>query len=411
MTSYTRVQFIGYALPTTPLMTGMVGTSPGSFAEGRYVGMAHGNPDIDARIELTMSAVEQTVRSGAVDGSPSTLKIFVMPEFAFRGVRGAYDNNPPEIDAFTYFRTAIAKRVAVPAYEGWLFVFGTIVEATNYVRGNDPGRDRAARIRENLAMALGDAWQYAESQNDTEFANFLDATLRDYTNYCRAKPIYEVSDKSYVVAGGAADATYPEGLTVEKKFISNEDFVLNLISRGFCGDQCAYPPIKEQDGEDKETAFDDLSIFTIKGIKFGVEVCLDHARARLRTNRLPENEVVQIHLVPSCGMQLVDASIIAGAGGLVFNCDGQYDATIPGLQPDATTSVWTVTASNRAHSQLTEVVTPAIGKDLTAGNAVLKKPAATVTTVPIQDPGAAAIYAYGPGEVHVYTAVPIPPAA
>lgn len=403
---YSQVQFIGYAIPSVPLSLGSIGIGYGSFAEGRYIGIEPVTADLDARIALAMSAIEQTVKSGAVDQSPSTLKIFVMPEFTFRGKRGAYDNDPPNIDAFAYFRTEIAKRVT--AYDGWLFVFGTIIEATNYVRGTDQQRDEQVRVRENVAMALADAWQHSQKANDDKLANNIDGMLDEFTTYCRLNPVYEVTNRSYVVPGGPAGAAYPEGLSVEKRFISNEDFVLNATATGFGGDECAYPPIAENNGEDKQTAFDDLCIFTIDGIKIGVEICLDHASARLRQNRIPDTELVQIHIVPSCGMQLLDSSLIAGPGGLGFNCDGQYATPMPGIQPDPAYSIWSGTADGRAHTHLAQVVTPcSSGKDGTG--AVSKSPAAKLTTVTIQNPAADAIYAYGPGEVHVYSPLPVPP--
>jgi hypothetical protein len=214
-----------------------------------------------------------------------------------------------------------------------------------------------------------------------------------------------------VVAGGSPDPTYPQGLSVEKKFISNEDFVLNLSRNTFAEEDVGYPDIDEKDGEDKQTAFDDLSIFTIGGIKFGIEVCIDHAYSRLRRNRRPDTELIQIQLVPSCGMQIKQGSIIAGKNGLVFNCDGQYDNLGASSQPNATDSVWTPTESHRAHTQLTAVVTPCIGEKPGIHDAVVTSPSVTVKQLMIKDSTASQLFAYGPGEVHVYSPLPVPPPA
>jgi hypothetical protein len=410
MATYTDVQFIGYAIPSIPRVVADIADPNGpGFVEGRYIGIDPADADIDARIDLTMNALRQTLESDAVDASATTLKIFIMPEFTFRGKRGAYNNDPPAVDYFTQFRTQFAKHVAEPVYQGWLFVFGTTVNtAGDYVPGQDPKRDLKARVREDMAMALANMWQFARAHHDPAMATFVFNTLVSYTQYCRTDPVYEITNKSYVVAGGTPDAGYAEGLSVEKKFISAEDFVLNLYSNAFAEENQAYPDIDEKNGEDKQTAFDDLSIFTIQGIKFGLEVCLDHYRARLRRNRTPDTELVQIHLIPSCGMQIAPLSVVAGAGGLVFNCDGQYDLD-PGSQPEAANSIWTGTASHRAHTQLTQVVTHCTGNDPTCNPPVLTKPNATVTTVPIDDPTAPKLFAYGAGEVHVYTPLPVPP--
>ncbi len=193
MARYTHVQFIGYAIPTIPLSVAEIGDpNTPCFVEGRYVGIDPAAADIKARIELAMTALQQTRKSGAVDRSASTLKIFVMPEFSFRGTRGAYD-----AEDFTLFRRQFAKRVGIKTYENWLFVVGTIVNtAGDYVRGRDPKRDLKARVRENLAIALADVWQYASAHHDAALATFAMNTLKAYNEYCHAHPIYEVTDKA-----------------------------------------------------------------------------------------------------------------------------------------------------------------------------------------------------------------------
>jgi len=403
---YSCVQFIGYAIPSTPLIITDIGDGP-SFMEGRYIGIEPASKDISARIALTMNAVQQTMEKGGVDRSPSTLKIFVMPEFTFRGARGAYD---AEV-YFTEFRTQFAECVVGnPDYEGWLFVVGTFVNAVgDYVRGTDPKRDLEARVREELAMALAHAWQYCSTHDDPALETIISDTLRRYTKYCHLHPIYEIADRSYVVAGGQPDPDYRDGLSIEKKFISNEDFILNIHSNAYAEEQTAYPDIDEKNGEDKQLPFDDLSIFTIRGIKFGLEVCLDHYKSRIRRNRYPDTNLVQIQLIPSCGMQIVEPSIVAGPGGYVFNCDGQYDELDAASIPGADKSIWTGTDSHRAHTHLTEVGTPCSGNDPTCNQPHLMKPDATVTKVLIEDSSASKLFAYGAGEVHIYSPLKVPP--
>lgn len=403
MASYKDVQFIGYALTTTPEVTTELGFP--SFVEGQYTGIEPPRDDIDKRVEMIMNAVQQTVKSGAVDSSPSTLKIFMLPEFTLRGPRGAYDNHPPAIDYFTYFRTELAKCVAGAEWQGWLFVVGTFVETVGYVRGNDPELDHKAVQREKVAVALAEAWSLAG--NCTAAAGKVQTAMNAFADYCRHAPLYEVTDRCYVVAGGPPGPNYPHGLSVQKKFLSNEDFVLNLYGKVVTEDQCAYPVIPEVHGEDKLEAFDDYSIFTIGGIKFGLEICLDHYNARLRTNRQPASELVQIQLIPSCGMAIQQPSVIAGPGGLVFNCDGQYGGltTVEG-------TLWSSSTVSGAHAQLTQVTTPC-ADDSPAANAVnaslAEPPASPVTTVPIDAPATPKLYAYGPGEVLIFSPLPVPP--
>lgn len=406
MAPYTDVQFIGYALTTTPAITAELGFP--LFVEGRYIGIDPPLADIDARIAMIMNALAQTVAApDAVDASPTTLKIFMMPEFPIRGPQGAYDNDPPAIDYFKYFRKELARRVADASWKDWLFVAGTFVETVGYVRKNDPELDHKAQLREKVTMALANAWANASVSCPT-VAGQLETALDAFADYCRHEPLYQVTDKCYVVAGGPPDpADYPDGLSIQKKFMSNEDFVLNLYGKSVTENQCAYPLIPEFHGEDKLQPFDDYSIFTTRGIKFGLEVCLDHYNARLRTNRLPESELVQIQLVPSCGMQIQPASVIAGPDGLVFNCDGQY-----GGMTTAEGTLWCSSTISGAHAQVAQVVTPC-GDCPPAQNAVnaqLVAPSASkVTTISIDAPDASKLYAYGAGQVLVFEPLPVPP--
>ena len=74
------------------------------------------------------------------------------------------------------------------------------------------------------------------------------------------------------------------------------------------------------------------SLFTVDGVEFGVDVCLDHAQSRLKNS----GETVHIHLIPSCGMSIIDANIAIKSNGFVFNVDGQGGNSHTKLQRDTT---------------------------------------------------------------------------
>jgi len=73
-------------------------------------------------------------------------------------------------------------------------------------------------------------------------------------------------------------------------------------------------------------------VFTMDGITFGVEVCLDHAEARLKNYYDPtkggappaSEPKVQIHLIPSAGMSICNPCVVTD--GLVFNVDKAHEA-------------------------------------------------------------------------------------
>jgi len=62
------------------------------------------------------------------------------------------------------------------------------------------------------------------------------------------------------------------------------------------------------------------SIFTIDGIKIGLEICLDHTNGRIGPGT-----GIQIQLAPSAGASLKQFACIPH--GIAFNVDGQRDGT------------------------------------------------------------------------------------
>jgi hypothetical protein len=64
------------------------------------------------------------------------------------------------------------------------------------------------------------------------------------------------------------------------------------------------------------------SIFTIDGITFGLEVCLDHAASTKSpsSGRLDHAANIQVQLIPSAGMWIQQFRTVKD--GIVFNVDG-----------------------------------------------------------------------------------------
>jgi hypothetical protein len=83
--------------------------------------------------------------------------------------------------------------------------------------------------------------------------------------------------------------------------------------------------------EINETGFGGGCVFTIHGITFGLEVCLDHAKDRLWNfyngpNKRAGDPKVQVQLIPSWGMSIggsdAGKEVSALPNGLIFNVDG-----------------------------------------------------------------------------------------
>lgn len=212
--------------------------------------------------------------------------------------------------------------------------------------------------------------------------------------------------------------------TTEKYFASNEDFLLWEAggAQVITEQMVAYPNLDLSGGDFKDSPTDSLAIFKVPGsASVGVEICLDHADQRLRrsTLRSPwpggENEL-NLHLVPSCGMNLLEASVAAATGGYAFNCDGLYalgeNATGgEGVPVGPVASLWQsyfgpAGSGGAAHTQLTRIKRGPVGADsasVGALDAEFEIPQVDVVQIPLGPvPEASAVFAGGTGAVHIY---------
>ena len=322
MSNYTHVQFISWELYTGPV------GSPAMPAIGWYAGLSDGSPDrrtdalgqcwdIDARIAFTADAIAKA--EARSDRSTTTLKVFMAPEFLYRGAGGAYLHDliggwvkgaPAELGLPAPYNGqwdglfgGLGALIAKPAYNDWLFVFGTAVSASF------PGA-RAGNGKYVLnPQAMG-----------------------------------EVYNSTLIQRGGTANAA--ARYVSRKHYKSNIDFVnWNAAARNQHSDNRVAPldpagvlpldalGVSEGGALFQITGLNDASG---KAIDFGIEICLDHmvsansaANGIARSGRIRgSGRYVKIQLVPSGGMHLVPDSIrLQPASGATprsyaFNCDG-----------------------------------------------------------------------------------------
>jgi hypothetical protein len=112
---YTKVQFIAYWVYT--------GQSKGIDAKKDTHGerVAEARTDMKAKAALMKAAIEKIRADRAADLAGSdTLKIFMAPEFTFRGAQGAYP-----IDVVSEVFKELEPEINKDVYDDWLFVAGT----------------------------------------------------------------------------------------------------------------------------------------------------------------------------------------------------------------------------------------------------------------------------------------------
>jgi hypothetical protein len=322
MSNYKKVQFISWEVYSGPVVTAR--DAQRRATDGFYVGWRRAPSDartdtmlqrldIEARVAFTADAITRAYADS--DKDAGTLKIFMGPEFLYRGAGGAYLHdlingwsgdapaefglpspyNKPWPGLFGSLRALAAK----PDFEHWLFVFGTAISASFPAARSTGGKllldpAKPGEIYNTALVQRGGAGHGAD-------------------NYASRK--HYISGIDFLRWNGAVEQHQPGTVRpLDAEALIPADAM--GVSEG--GAVFRIPGINDGAG---------------KGIDFGLEICLDHLTSggngahdfgRIRT----AGQYVKIQLVPSGGMSLVEASIRLqpGAGptpfSYAFNCDG-----------------------------------------------------------------------------------------
>ncbi len=337
MPNYTKVQVLAWEIYTGPLHDDDLSVTgyPGIMFRSRqswYWEALSQCLDIEARLAITQRAIEKAY--GHADADENTLKIFMAPEFLYRGAAGAYffdllsgwdgpspfrgtlspffrtrwgDNLPPPFkERWRGLMPGLQNLVNDDRYKDWLFVFGTAIGgAVAFKHGRWAG-DIASNI---TFVQRGGAGRRAEcyyvEKHLKSGIDYIDYNARypdlfaflNKTTHHDSPMDWEVLDRLIMEEGEGADGARAGGALFR------------------------FPGICKSDGTP---------------IQFGLEICLDHKRGYVPqeagaqiTGRLAgQGEFVDIQLVPSCGMSLLPTSLALGPQdgprdrSYAFNCDG-----------------------------------------------------------------------------------------
>ena len=220
----------------------------------------------------------------AADEDRKTLKIFMAPEFFFRGRYGAYRDIGWTSKILGMMRTETKK----PAYDDWLFVHGTVIVSTETADGGKQMLENYALVQRGGAKT-GETDDFVVAK---EFPSHVDFQHPTVSNQDWFNPKRSEAD----IAGSTVKNVMPVG--------GRKDPIFNSLGA-------------------KQKSVSELVggvIFTMDSITFGLEVCRDHFLRRLAHSQ--EKGKVLIQLVPSAGMSIDDDAIACVADGVVFNVDG-----------------------------------------------------------------------------------------
>jgi hypothetical protein len=284
MANYTHVQFISWEIYTGPNRgpqpwsiprDGIGYTGIGNDAVDNRLDIQGQIEDITERLQFTYKAIEKAHELAVK--RPTTLKVFMAPEFLYRGKGGAYIHDlingwtkqPPNefnLSGFDGFpglfgylmgfagdRTFDADGRFLNRFNDWLFVFGTAISASF-----------PARFKTNGGWVV-DSTQMGEIYNTAFIQRGGASTPRDAVYAAR---------KRYISGIDFINSQYnAEGFTLGNVVPADR---LDLAAR--------------LDLEPNETNREGSATFTINGINdkdgqpimFGLEVCLDHGISTLR---------------------------------------------------------------------------------------------------------------------------------
>lgn len=419
-----RIRFIAYCLFTGPELSGH---SPGAES---YLGSDNQHIDIASRILILKNAVDLAKSHLPSDEDASqVINVFVAPEFYFHGTQGPYVYATENEDPLPFMLSNLLATFNRVDYPNWTFIFGTAVTAKVADLSN-LFESESVQSRNSVVRNL-----VAEKMKTYGASNQLIAkTLSSFIVDCQASPNLIVRDRAVIVSSIALDTLseplQSHAMTSEKYYLSPEDFVLceptgknNVITE----QMIAYEHIDLSSGDVKRTPFDEYAIFRQSFgnddsqcfVDYGVEICLDHDDARLRSNlaSLPKGDPkgsVQVQLIPSYGSAIIPANVVAKMNGFVFNCDGQLRLdTSEGVQQYGgegaqMTYINYGTDCYGAHSQFALVQTPASGNNPKLNIATFQDiDAANIAFFPVSRPVLEVgvfedYYCGGFGAIHIY---------
>jgi hypothetical protein len=304
---YTATQFISFTINT------MGGSAEHGECEGLDVdpksGLCYlGNKNITKDVLHRFRIIEESLRklvdhsrtkNSKIDPSPKVLKIFMVPEFFFRGPNGAYsveDMRDDQVDdskdgVLIQASDRMRAFIADDAFQDFLFVFGTTIIAQSL--DNNP-----------------------EDNIDSEKPWMTNNTKGDQVLYYNFAP---------VAKGGRG---HNHHYLFQKKYISGVDF---LSRTKLPNPRDSHVSRYADPWEELEktlalrgTTIVDKNIIELDGIRIGLEICLDH-RIGVLWNTIASEwhpHLVDVQLITSAGMSIQRGPNPIVPGGVVYLTDG-----------------------------------------------------------------------------------------
>lgn len=195
MSSYEKVRFIGYAVPTTPADMVAVGDPNGSGAvAGTYRGTDDFAADIAARAGFLKTAVD-TAKAALPSGDEGVLNVFLAPEFYWHGTMGPYVHKPGDADPGDEILSLLQSLFPAAEYPDFLLVLGSVISAE--VGDIDTVlASSTTTVRNDIVRALGEGWNAA----DGPLADVIFDMFVNFVKNAHAYPEVEVRIRALIIS-------------------------------------------------------------------------------------------------------------------------------------------------------------------------------------------------------------------
>ena len=280
-----------------------------------YLGLEDVYADANRRVDIMLQAVDSAHAAGKTNHSNSVLKVFLAPEFFFRGPAGAYRTDDLVDGRVNCLNRLYDYVTSDSRFDDWLFVFGTVVAASpphTRFSGQDPSRwafhNFAPIVRggkqESCTSTIGMrgcGWLVFKSYiSSIDFLDFPESELEKRGDDVRYSAVLRAEPRG--------DGTYAHTPKEMHDLLGSRWVVLDRHQKRIDTD----------------------------GLRIGVEICLDHSTSDLQKELQAEAEALGLeHIVPldlqlivSAGLQMADGPILTRPGAPTFHVDGRSRSQI-----------------------------------------------------------------------------------
>lgn len=293
-----KVQFIAYQIKTS----GKHGTI--DKPKMTYPGMADPKKDMEARCGVMADAIAAAQEQFGMDHNAT--KIFVAPEFFFRGGRdGVYD-----IETASRLMGVMDRYLADPKYKNWIFVLGTVLAVMPESKPKEILNVALVRIGGRRVGGKVDSLCPDEGLLVMkEYVSSVDFFGKMYNKTAFYHGVKGGDSGSAMVMGEHTRVMPTAGArgTGNIKWVApkwmvekvTEDYNKKLIDENTKKKWLTPHDCYDKVGECSKTGEGGGTNFKLGGFSFVLEICLDHMQKRAYDTT---TERVDIHIVTSCGM-------------------------------------------------------------------------------------------------------------